>query len=63
MKLGQYLGLIALILSLYILWQIRQLMLLSFTSGNQVWARVQGYSFRSGVLYYRLIEGCQTWIV
>jgi len=32
MKLGQWLGLLALVISLYILWEIRQLVLLLFTS-------------------------------
>ncbi|RUR72297.1 AI-2E family transporter [Chlorogloeopsis fritschii PCC 9212] len=32
MKLGQWLGFLALVISLYILWQIRQLLLLSFTA-------------------------------
>jgi predicted PurR-regulated permease PerM len=32
MKMGQWLGIIALVISLYILWQIRQLLLLGFTA-------------------------------
>ncbi|NJO09584.1 MAG: AI-2E family transporter [Leptolyngbyaceae cyanobacterium SL_1_1] len=32
MKLGQWVGLICLIISLYILWQIRQILLLIFTA-------------------------------
>lgn len=32
MRIGQWLGLFALIISLYILWQIRQLVLLLFTA-------------------------------
>ncbi|MEM6591738.1 MAG: AI-2E family transporter, partial [Cyanobacteria bacterium P01_C01_bin.73] len=32
MKLGQWMGLIALVTTLYILWQIRQILLLIFTA-------------------------------
>jgi predicted PurR-regulated permease PerM len=32
MNLGRYIGLLALIVALYILWQIRQLLLLAFTA-------------------------------
>lgn len=32
MKIGQWLGIIALVISLYILWQVRQLLLLGFTA-------------------------------
>lgn len=50
LRLGQWLGLLTLVISLYILWQIRQVVLLLFaavvlaTVLNQVVRRIQQYS-------------------
>ncbi|MDV2994587.1 MAG: putative transport protein YhhT [Chroococcidiopsis sp. SAG 2025] len=55
MRLGQWLGLIALVISLYILWQIRQVVLLLFaavvlaTVLNQVVRRIQRYRIKRGI--------------
>ena len=48
MNLGQWIGLIAIVLSLYILWQIRQVLLLIFAAVvlastlNRLAKRIQG---------------------
>jgi len=53
-RLGQWLGLLALIISLYILWQIRQVVLLLFaavvlaTVLNRVVRRIQRYRVKRG---------------
>lgn len=55
MRLGQWLGLLALIISLYILWQIRQVVLLLFaavvlaTVLNRVVRRIQQYRIKRGI--------------
>jgi len=54
-RLGQWLGLLALIISLYILWQIRQVVLLLFaavvlaTVLNRVVRRIQQYRIKRGI--------------
>lgn len=55
MRLGQWLGLLALVISLYILWQIRRVVLLLFaavvlaTVLNQVVRRIQQYRIKRGI--------------
>lgn len=54
MKFGQWLGLVALVLSLYILWEIRQLLLLLFlavvfaTALNRLVGRLQRFGIKRG---------------
>lgn len=54
MNLGQWIGLIAIVLSLYILWQIRQVLLLMFAAVvlastlNRLAKRIQGFGIRRG---------------
>ena len=54
MNLGQWIGLIAIVLSLYILWQIRQVLLLIFAAVvlavtlNRLAKRIQGFGVRRG---------------
>lgn len=54
MRLGQFLGLLALIISLYILWEIKQILLLLFgavvlaTIMNRVVRRLQQYHLKRG---------------
>jgi len=54
-RLGQWLGLLALVISLYILWQIRQIVLLLFASVvlatvlNQIVQRIQRYRIKRGI--------------
>jgi len=54
-RLGQWLGLLALVISLYILWQIHQIVLLLFASVvlatvlNQVVRRLQRYRIKRGI--------------
>lgn len=54
-RLGQWLGLLALVISLYILWQIRQIVLLLFASIvlatvlNKVVRRLQQYRIKRGI--------------
>jgi predicted PurR-regulated permease PerM len=53
-NLGQWIGLIAIVLSLYILWQIRQVLLLIFAAVvlavtlNRLAKRIQGFGVRRG---------------
>ncbi|MBN3872715.1 MAG: AI-2E family transporter [Nostoc sp.] len=55
MKLGQWIGLIAIVLSLYILWQIREVLLLMFaavvlaTTLNRLAKRFQSFGMRRGI--------------
>ncbi|MGV0108576.1 hypothetical protein NSTCB13_07534 [Nostoc sp. DSM 114160] len=54
MNLGQWIGLIAIVLSLYILWQIREVLLLMFaavvlaTTLNRLAKRFQSFGMRRG---------------
>lgn len=55
MRLGQWLGLLALVISLYVLWQIRQIVLLLFASVvlatvlNQIVRLIQRYRIKRGI--------------
>ncbi|MCC5625743.1 AI-2E family transporter, partial [Nostoc sp. CHAB 5715] len=70
MNLGQWIGLIAIVLSLYILWQIREVLLLMFaavvlaTTLNRLAKRFQGFGMRRGfavilavAIFFAIIAG------